>query len=126
MLLFECLSSLNYIQVSGLYFPYLFAQLPCAISLCLFSSLYIVFYIVFCYILLPAKYLYSILLQLPLEKYILQLFLVFTSSSCTGLLLYIPNLWVHFVLAFLEALSVYLQPVSSFVLRVLNYVHVIP
>ena len=82
-----------------------------------FCSLHIVFHIAFCYISLPAKY---------LRKYILQLILVFTCISCSSLLPYIPSLWVQFVLAFLEALSVYLQPIYSFVLSLLNYILVIP
>ena len=61
----------------------------------------------------------------PLAKQILQLILVFYCSSCTSQLPYILSLWVQFVLVFL-VLSLYLQPIYSFVLSLLNYVLVIP
>ena len=117
----------NYVLVSCLSLPHpfpvifvlyfvAFQQSKHHVSLSLLLAIYpyqLNICIVFCY-------------NYPLVKYILQLILVFTCSSCTSLLPYIPSLWVQFVLAFLEALSVYLQPIYSFVLSLLNYIPVIP
>ena len=66
---------------------------------------------------------HSILLQLAtlwlsiFGSFLLQFF---------GLLPYIPSPWVQFVLAFLEALPVYIQAIYSFALSLLNYILVIP
>ena len=95
---------LDYYVLSIVYtlFHILLATYPYLLDIC----------IVFCY-------------NYPLTKYILQLILVLSCSSCTSLLPYIPSLWVQFVLAFLEALSVYLPRIYSFVLGLLNYILVI-
>ena len=119
------LGSPNYILVSCLCLPYL-----CPVIFVLFfvsfSSLHHVSHSLLLAISLPANICIVFCYNYPLAKYILQLILVFTCSSCTSLLPYIPSLWVQFVLAFLEALSVYLQPIYSFVLSLLNYILVIP
>ena len=61
------LGSANYILVSSPCFPYL-----CPITFvsyyCVCLLVYVLFYIAVCYIFLPAKYLHSILLQLPFRK----------------------------------------------------------
>ena len=120
------LGSPNYVLVSSFCLPYLcpvtFALYYCSFSavctLC-FTQVFVIYpyllniCIVFCY-------------NYPLAKYILQLILVFSCNSCNSLLPYIPSLWVQFVLAFLEALSVYLQPIYSFLFSLLNYILVIP
>ena len=103
------LDSPNYILVSSPFF-HTFTRLPCLISLCFFSSLHLMFYITFCYLYLPAKYLHSILLQLPFGL------VYFTAVPCFrlqlmyySLLSYIPSLWIQLVLTLLEASSVYLH-----------------
>ena len=115
------LGSPNYMLVSRFCFPYL-----CVKLLYLFSSVHIVFYRAF----VTYHYLLNICIVFcdnwPLARYILQLILIFTCNSCTILMLYIPSLWIQFFKVFLEALSVYLQTIYSFVLSSLNYVFVIP
>ena len=59
----------------------------------------------------------------PLAKYILHLILVFTCSSCAGLLPY--QAFGYNFFSILEALAVYLQPIYPFVLSLLNYIPVI-
>ena len=111
----------NYMLVSSFCFPYL-----CVKLLYLFSSVHIAFYIAF----VTYHYLLNICIifcdNWPLARYVLQLILVFTCNSCTTLMPYISSLWVQFFKLFLEALSVYLQPIYSFVLSSLTYVFVIP
>ena len=115
------LGSPNYMLVSSFCFPYY-----CVKLLYLFSSVHIVFYIAF----VTYHYLLNVCIifcdNWPLARYVLQLILVFTCNSCTILMPYIPSLWVQFFKVFLEALSVYLQPICSFVLSSLTYVFVIP
>ena len=90
--------------------------MPFVLLLCIFSSLHIVIHIAFCCISLPAKYFQSILLQLPFGEVYCAAYFVFTCRSCINLLPYIPGIYVQFFLAVLKALSVYLQPIYSFVL----------
>ena len=106
------LGSPNYILVSSACVPCL-----CPVTFvsyyCIYLLVYALLYLTFCYIFLPAKYLHSILLQLPFGQ-TLQLILVLYCSSCTSQLPYLPSLWVQFVLAFSKVLSVYFQLIQSF------------
>ena len=58
------LGSLNYILVSSPCFPYLF-PVTLVSCYCAYLAVYILFYLALCYMVLPVKYLHSILLQLP-------------------------------------------------------------
>ena len=120
------LGSPNYILVSSFCLPYL-CPVTFVLYYCSFSAVYTL-----CFTQAFVIYLYLLNICIvccysyPLAKYILQLILVFSCSSCTSMLPYIPSLWVRFVLVFLEALSVYLQPIYFFLFSLLNYILVIP
>ena len=118
------MGSPNYILVSSLCFSYL-CPINFALCYCAFSAVYTLVIIPF--VIYP--YLVNICIifcySYHLARYILQLILVSTCSSCTSRLSYIPSILVQFVLAFLEPLSVYLRPIYSFVLSLLNYILVI-
>ena len=130
VLLFSILGSPNYILVSCLCLSY-----PCPVIFVLYFMPFqkSTHYVSQSLLLAIYPYLLNICIVLcynyPLVKYILQLILVFTCSSCASLLPYIPSICLAFgtiCLAFLEALSVYLQPVYSFALSLLNQIPAIP